>query len=113
MRSVPKPKDGDRALGITATLYALYGAITQPALDDWSGARAGFWDTAVRGSSSLRAALLRVLLAEVNAGDGICGAYAFSDFRSFYDFMGWSETIACGRALAYPLEPLALCYESR
>ena len=47
MRSVPKPKGGDRALGITATLYAIYGSSMLPHLEDWRGKRAAFWDTAI------------------------------------------------------------------
>ena len=85
-------------MGITATLYAIYGSSMLPHLEDWRGKRAAFWDTAIRGSSCLRAALMRVLLAEVHAADGAAAAFAFSDFRAFYDLMGGARPSAARRA---------------
>eukprot|EP00959_Pyramimonas_sp_CCMP1952_P054385 1137346-Pyramimonas_sp.AAC.1 len=53
----PKPKGGDRILGQLPFLMKLWSKIRYPLSERWSEDLAEFWDTAVRGSSSLQAAL--------------------------------------------------------
>ena len=77
------------------------------ALACWRQDHAGFWDTAVQ-NSSLRAALLRSVKAEVWGNDGLHAAFAFSDFRDFYGAMTWDRTISAARQLDFSLEPLAM-----
>ena len=56
---IPKPTGGDRPIALTTLIYALWTRIRQPYIREWETERAGFWDDAIRGSSALRAALLR------------------------------------------------------
>ena len=77
MLSIPKPKGGDRAIGVTSTVY---GAVNGNTLAEWRSAKAGFWDTAIGGSSSLRAAIRRVMQAEVAVAAGDEVISALSDF---------------------------------
>ena len=54
-------------------------------VQDWEVDHRAFWDTAVRGNSSLRAALARRLLDETAATVGAkCGAL-YVDIKKFFD----------------------------
>ena len=110
MSSIGKPSGGDRAIGVTAFIYALYGECVRSNLDLWRDDCCGFWDTAVRGSSSLRAALLRVVLAEVHTASGAEVAFALSDFRKFYDSLDWATTLKAAADRGFPLETLAMAF---
>ena len=67
MRGIEKASGGDRAIAATSTFYAVYGALKAPELEVWRSSRSGFWNSALKGSSSLRAAVERVMTAEVAA----------------------------------------------
>ena len=56
-----KKAGGSRTIAIMTTLYRLLMALLQGEVGDWDEREAGFWDTAVKGSSSRRAQLLRAL----------------------------------------------------
>ena len=47
----------------------------------------GFWDSAVKGSSLLKAALLRNLTSEIAAADGMHMVVAMSEIEAFYDVL--------------------------
>ena len=61
MRSIEKASGGGRAIAATSTFYAIYGAIKAQELELWRASHSGFWGTALKGSSSLRAAVERVM----------------------------------------------------
>ena len=67
-----------------------------------------FWDSAVRGSSALKAALLRNLTSEVATEDGLMVATAMSDFEAFYDVLEWDIAMDVAEAEGFPLRLLAL-----
>ena len=73
-----------------------------------SAERAGFWDTAVAGSSALQAALKRCLRSEAAR---LCGYTAIDilwDCEAFYDSLGLPEVCRMARQLQYPRLALAL-----
>ena len=61
---IPKPKGGERPIAITAMLYRLIIKMRLPIIGDWETDNHGFWDSAIKGSSPLRAALARALRLE-------------------------------------------------
>jgi len=103
-----KASGGERAVGLMCQMYRLMGRSTRDCILSWRKERAGFWDNAVQGSSSLKAALLRVVKAEVRAAKGLFTGAFFSDFQSFYDNMDWVDIIDWAQEMQYPLGPLAL-----
>ena len=56
---LPKPKGGDRGIGLLPWLCRLWSAAKDPLVKGWSHEHAGFWDQAVAGSSALQCALYR------------------------------------------------------
>ena len=63
---IPKPAGGERPIGLTAMLYRLALRLRKALVSEWDDKHAGFWDDAVKGSSPLRAAILRSLRVEVS-----------------------------------------------
>jgi hypothetical protein len=61
-----KPDGGDRPIGITPMLSALYMRTKGPIIDTWESEHMNFWEDAVKGSSALQAALNRRLLDETS-----------------------------------------------
>jgi hypothetical protein len=49
---IPKPTGGERPIALTAGLYRLFFKIRKPAVAKWEEAKAGFWDSAVKGSEA-------------------------------------------------------------
>ena len=52
---------------------------------EWSTEKAGFWDTAIRGSNALRGALVRAFVAEANTLLGLTTITFFADVEKFFD----------------------------
>ena len=65
-------------------------------------ARAGFWDTAVRGSSALRAGIQRMLMNETNQWLQYRFAMVCWDLEKFYDSICLHRLIASMLALSFP-----------
>jgi hypothetical protein len=59
MALLPKPGGGERTIGLTSGFYRLYMRIRKPGIARWQDEHVGHWDHAVRGSSALRAAIIR------------------------------------------------------
>ena len=62
---IPKPTGGERPIALTAGLYRLFFKVRKPAVAKWEPAKAGFWDSAVKGSEALRTAIARAFKTEV------------------------------------------------
>ncbi|CAK0873647.1 unnamed protein product, partial [Prorocentrum cordatum] len=75
---------------VLGTIGAIAG---KPAgvVESWTQQLEDHWDTALRGSSALRAALLRATLDETGHSMGIAHAELFADMEQFYDSLdlGW------------------------
>ncbi len=78
-----KSETDDRPVSVTALIYAVYAAVRKCHTTKWDRSHAAFWDSAIKGSSPLRAAILRRLTAEmaVDAGDEIIETYL--DIKNF------------------------------
>ena len=59
--------------------------ILSPMVTEWDTKAAGHWDSAIRGSSSLRAQLARSLELELAHAEGLFTAHFLWDIRKFYD----------------------------
>ena len=66
-------------------------------MSEWDDKRAGFWDDAVKGSSPLRAAILRSLRVEVSALLGLEAVGILWDVSAFFDSISMANS--------YPTSP--------
>ena len=67
---IPKPIKGDRPVVLASMWFVLWSALRSPEVDPWEAEFVEHWDSAIRGSSALRAALRRRLFDEVNYFEG-------------------------------------------
>ena len=58
-----KPDGGEMLIVLQAMAHRVFVRARGADLEAWSSAKAAFWDSAVRGSSLLRAALVRCFLS--------------------------------------------------
>ena len=72
-------------MALTALYYALRTRIRQPYIKAWDEQRAAFRDDALRGSSALRAALLRRAADESAMALDIQSSATCLDMAKFYD----------------------------
>ena len=82
---IPKPAGGERPIGLTAMLYRLAMRLRKTMAATWEEKFAAFWDDAIRGSSPLRAAVLRSLRVEVSKILGFEAIGILWDISAFYD----------------------------
>ena len=66
-------------------LYRLAIKMRQPIIGDWQAKEHGFWDSAIKGSSCLRAALARAFRMEAGVAAGFVAIAELWDVGSFYD----------------------------
>ena len=71
---LPKPQGGERPIGLLPFLMRLFLRMQRESTRDWADSASGEWDTAVRKSSALRAALLRSLEIETAISELAGGA---------------------------------------
>ena len=95
---------------MTPFLYAVVVSCFSGVLAHWRSETMRFWDSAVKGSSSLRAALLRNLTSEIAASDGNFMVTALSDFEAFYDYLEWDVVLDVAEAEDFPLRLLGLLF---
>ena len=57
----------------------------QPIIGDWQTREHGFWDSAIKGSSCLRAALARAFRMEAGVAAGFVAIAELWDVGAFYD----------------------------
>eukprot|EP00972_Heterocapsa_arctica_P062892 9277536-Heterocapsa_arctica.AAC.1 len=62
----PGPAKGDRPITLTCSLYRLYNYIRKPFISAWEQEHFRHWDSAVKGSSALRAAMISELKGEIS-----------------------------------------------
>eukprot|EP00959_Pyramimonas_sp_CCMP1952_P036781 769510-Pyramimonas_sp.AAC.1 len=78
------------------------------AIVTWERSKAGFWDSAVKGSSPLRAAVLRQLKAETCGLLNISWVQLLWDAEKFYDLIQGEQLAVLAGNLEYPLVPFYL-----
>jgi hypothetical protein len=103
-----KPSGGDRIIGILSLLFRLLGKCRSGTVGEWRKAKAGFWDTAVAGSSSLRAAVKRSMCSEIHRCKGWAQVDALVDIEKFYDDVSLCLLGDAALRLKYPPLPFTL-----
>ena len=83
---MPKYTGGERPIALTAMLYRLVMKLNKANITQWDAAKAEFWDTALKGSSCLRAALCRALKVEVATAQGFASVGFFMGPRCLFRF---------------------------
>ena len=105
---IPKPTGGDRPIGLSPMLMRLFFRCFADVTRGWTMEKHGAWDTAIKGSSSLRAALKRALDIEcAQAADEIF-ALILLDIEKFFDSIPLPVLIRAGLRLGYPAALMAL-----
>ena len=66
-------------------LYRLAIKLRQPIIGDWQDKEHGFWDSAIKGSSCLRAALARAFRMEAEMAAGFVAIAELWDVGAFND----------------------------
>ena len=84
-RPSPQTQGGERPIALTAMLYRLAIKMRQPIIGDWQTREHGFWDSAIKGSSCLRAALARAFRMEAGVAAGFVAIAELWDVGAFYD----------------------------
>ena len=92
----------ERPIAVAPLLYRLWCRARGHEADDWCSATAGFWDTAVRGSSALRAGIQRMLMNETNQWLQYRFAVVCWDLEKFYDSICLHRLITSMVALSFP-----------
>ncbi len=81
-----KKLGGSRTIATMSTFYRILMRLCGDDVSDWDTSTAGKWDTAVAGSSALRAHLVRALEVEIALIEGLSVSYMF---------------VGCGKALRF------------
>jgi hypothetical protein len=105
---IPKPTGGERPIALMAGLYRLFFKLRKPAVARWGEKKAGFWDSAVRGSEALRTAISRAVKNEVCVELGKPAVQLCWDMEKFYDTIQPGLVAKEGRKLGYPVPELYL-----
>ena len=80
-----KKSGGSRTIAIMGSLYRALMKFFCPQIREWDLAKGHFWDSALAGNSSLRAALIRALKVENGVARGAHIGHLLWDQRKFYD----------------------------
>ena len=106
-----KPRGGQRPICLVAMVIKLWEAIHSETILSWEEARVGFWDDAVRGSSALRAAALRRLIAEVAGEHQEAFLFILWDAEKFYDNVDLGILLEAALRLGLPCREMVLCVD--
>ena len=108
---IPKPSGGHRGIALIDALYRLILAWQRPALAAWTAANVQFWDDAVKGSTPLRAALVRSTLLEAASKLQLPCALALWDIEAYFDSFSVSDVARLATRLGYPQRLLLLALQ--
>ena len=103
-----KKNGGSSTIAILSTFYRLLMKLLSGHITEWDLKAAGHWDTAVRCSSALRAAIARCLDLELSAFEGLFVVHFLWDLRKFYDSVRITKLIDKLTALGYPPQVMVL-----
>ena len=106
MAFIPKPPGGERPIALTAGLHRLFFKLRKPAVAKWKEAKAGSWDSAVKGSEALRTAIARAVKNEVCVELNKPAVQICWDMEKFYDTIEPGLVAKEGRKLGYPIKEL-------
>ncbi len=101
-----KSHTDDRPTAVTALLYAVYSAFRTCYTIEWDIGHAAFWDSAIKGSSPLRAAILRRLTAELAMDAHQDMVETYLDIKKFYDMI--DVVILIDQAMELDFKPIVM-----
>eukprot|EP00959_Pyramimonas_sp_CCMP1952_P108879 2276682-Pyramimonas_sp.AAC.1 len=107
--AIPKEAGGCRVLGLVPMLQKVWSKIRSRASGEWSASLSAFWDTAIAGSSALRAALIRAVMDEGAHELAFEHATLFLDLTKFYDSVSFVLLMQAGLQIGFP--PIILLLE--
>ena len=110
---LPKNTECERPICLTHVLYRLWCKMRKPLVDQWllSDKELAFWDQAVKGSTCLQVALLRLCKAEVSKKLGLKQVSLLLDLTCFYDLVDHNRLAEDALALGFPPLVLFLCLQ--
>ncbi len=100
--SLGKKGGGSRTVATLSSFYRLLMRVSGDDISDWDTAAAGHWDTAIAGSSALRAHILRALDVELAMSEELCMAHFLWDMEKFCDNIAVRKLLPQLDALHYP-----------
>ena len=99
---IPKPDGGDRPIGVTPLMVALFLKSLTSFVLTWDEAAMDFWEDAIKGSSAFRAGLYRRLTDECTCALGLETASIYWDVEKFYDSVAWAKLFDWALDLNFP-----------
>ena len=108
---MPKESRGERPIALTAMLYRLVMKLNKSNITQWDAAKAEFWDTALKGSSCLRAALCRALKVEVATAQGFASVGLLWDLAAFFDSIRLPQLMKVALEKEFPSWILSLAMQ--
>ena len=110
---LPKDVVCERPICLTHVLYRLWCKLRKPLVDHWllNDRELAFWDQAVKGSTCLQVALLRLCKAEVCKKLALKQISLLVDLTNFYDLVDHDLLAADALALGFPPLILFMCLQ--
>jgi len=107
---LPRPQGGERSVGLTCLLYVQWAARRGDDIKGWENNRTQHWDKAVKGLSSLRAAVRRRFLDEAWVETRGFAAGCYWDVEKSYESIKprWPMEAARGQGMTIKVLALAM-----
>ena len=103
-----KPDGGDRPIALLNMLYKVWTRARHVHEVGWEAEKAGFWDTAIKGSSALKAAAWRAFKDELATESGMVTATVLWDLTKFHDTIDLLRLVVSGVEMDYNTLALSL-----
>jgi hypothetical protein len=103
---------GEPPLRVFPLLMQLWGRLREALTPAWESEHAGFWDTAVRGSSALQAALMRSLFDDVAVARGFSAVSIYDDLEKIYDSVSLGRLRKAAAAEKLPALPFLVSLQT-
>ena len=92
--TLPKSAGGERIIGMLPLPPKVWSRARSSVTSSWTDGLGAFWDSAIRGSSALRAALLRAVMDETGMELGVAASTLYMDVDNFYDLVSLVKLMA-------------------
>jgi len=104
-----KPNGGDRPIALAPFVFRIWTALFVPVIEQWDPSFIEHWDTAVKGSSALRAALARLVKDEIAQHYGQFILSTLWDASKFYDCLDLRKILKEAGSAAMPAAVIRIC----
>jgi hypothetical protein len=96
---------------VTSLYYAAFMKVKKQKVTEWDEKHCRWWDSAIQGSSALKAALIRRLVCELAGAQNLSIADIFLDLAKFYDSISIPHLVSMASDLDYDMTTLAVGLE--